>query len=480
MILLQEEAGFVIPIVLGVGLIMMLIATIMILRSQSDRTLATAQTSTNQSLTVAEAGVTKVQAFLNNHRYFATKNFPWKDKVTNTNELDCPSSPTHNLYTQSQNFENDLEIGTDSKSRIISYQVDNPDNPTRGTLTVEGRTLLGTDEVKSVSRLEVNIPIITDPENSFSLKPPGIWARKYDVGNNKFVVTTAIDSGCTSSIDSSISKFPSAKIVKGNPAIKLPKPLETPATCPATLSTAPATPCTINLGSPVTNTVQFPRPEDLTNYPNGTASSGEYIYFIPKGTTGPDNNKSINLVENTDAVIIRPDKKVSFYLEGDLRMTAVSFLGHDCYDYAPDQKDSDGLNNQDNPSNGADDFGYQSDGYTPKSSSTDEKVGTCKSSEFKIFGSSTTNKIEIGGNKNSVLYAFIFAPNAVTSGLQTGANTIIKGSVWVKEWKPPAPTINKVVLVEDSDSEWDDFNLVEKIKPQNIAPYTAWQRKDIP
>lgn len=479
----KGEAGFAIPIVLGVGLIMMLIASIMVVRSQSDRTLATAQSKTNESLAVAEAGVTRVQSFLNNYRYFATKNFPWKSYVTDTNELGCPLSPTHSLYTKAQNWEAEQSLSASNKFKIVSYQVNDPNNPTNGTLVIEGKSLLGgnVNDVKSFSRLQVDIPIQRTPQTSFSDRPPGIWAKNYVAGTNKFVVKTAIDSGCTSSIvdaNFSVPPNPAANIVKENPAIKLPKLLEKPATdCPATLPTAPASPCTINLGAPITNGERFPRDSDITNYPYGTSSTGEYIYFIPKGTAVPDRGRSINLVENTDSVIVRPDKKVTLYLEGDLRMTAVSFLGHDCFDYEPATPPTtpifDGLNNKDKDGDGL--FGYEADRHTPKDSG--DIVPGCKSTDFKILGGSDTRKIEIGGDKNSVLNAFIFAPNAIGSGLQTGANTIIKGSVWVQEWNPTSPS-NNVVLVEASDSVWND--LPEEIRPQNIAPYTAWQRKEIP
>jgi hypothetical protein len=494
-ILIEEESGFAIPIVLGVGLIMMLIATIMIFRSQSDTNLATAQKSTNQALTTAEAGVARVQAFLNNNRYFATGvagNNPtdWKNSVTS--QLGC--AVTHNLYTQAQNLENEPSITDDNlnKFRIISYQqVNNP--PTDGTLVVEGKTFLSPNEVKSVSRLQVNIPLQREPQISFSAKPPGIWANNYDAGTNKFVVTTVVDSGCTSSmVDSNFSVLPTTpavplKIVKNNPSIALPKPLAKPPVCPSSLPTAPPTPCAIKLSEPITDAAVFPKDTDITNYPNGTAPSGEYIYIIPKGTSGGDKGKSINLVEATDRVIIRPDKKVTFYLDGDLRMAQASFLGHDCYDDkpapppptpptpapSPAPSPPNGLYDNDNDGDGT--FGYQIDRYTPKD--TGDLVPECKSTSFQIYGGVSTKKIEIAG-LNNVLYAFIFAPNAIGSGLQKDSTTIIKGSVWVKQWKPATPTRGEVILVESNDAEWED--LPDEVKPYNIAPYTAWQRQEIP
>jgi len=52
----QNEQGFAIPVAVGIGLITILVATTMMLRSQDDQVTALAQKQTAQSLGIAEGG----------------------------------------------------------------------------------------------------------------------------------------------------------------------------------------------------------------------------------------------------------------------------------------------------------------------------------------------------------------------------------------------------------------------------------------
>ena len=67
-----REEGFAIPIAMGMGLVMLLLAMTAIVRSQSDARVAVDRKFSAQARTAAEIGVTRVQDFLNRYRAAAT------------------------------------------------------------------------------------------------------------------------------------------------------------------------------------------------------------------------------------------------------------------------------------------------------------------------------------------------------------------------------------------------------------------------
>lgn len=79
-----SEQGFAIPIAVGLGLVMILIAATMIVRSQGDQVIASAQKVTARSLATAETGTTRVQSLLNRYRVLAN--------ITLTNIATTPPS----------------------------------------------------------------------------------------------------------------------------------------------------------------------------------------------------------------------------------------------------------------------------------------------------------------------------------------------------------------------------------------------------
>jgi hypothetical protein len=64
-----SDRGFAMPIAIGLGLIMLLIAATMIVRSQGDQTTALAQKATARSLGTSETGITRVQSLLNKYGF---------------------------------------------------------------------------------------------------------------------------------------------------------------------------------------------------------------------------------------------------------------------------------------------------------------------------------------------------------------------------------------------------------------------------
>lgn len=431
----SSEQGFAMPIAIGMGLIMILIAATMIIRSQGYQVTASAQKSTAQSLSVAEAGVTRVQQFLNKYRSFATVNYPWSSYATNTTTgLGCSTSSS--LYTAANAFDNWQQIGNgDDQFKVTSYTysvTNNTTNTGEGILVVEGRSRQGTT-VNSITKLRVNIPVERKFVPSFS--PPGVWASSYSLGNNDFKTDVVVDAGCTSSITSSqeannFSPVTAASVqFIRDPSLTLPSPLPVPTQCPPPASfTSANKPCAIYITGPVSGDQIFPRVNDLLlpaagGYGiTGTGTNGEYIYYITKGS----GTKSVDLGGN-DQLTITPGQKVTFYLEGNFNTTGGSDIIHNC-----------GV------------------------------LLNCSSTDFQIFGGQNTTQILVRGN--STIDAFIFAPNAINSGVDgTGQ---IRGAVWIKEWD--ASNANHVVL--NQKGTWN--NVPKTLLPPNINASTSWQRQE--
>ena len=60
-----SNRGFAMPVAIGLGLVILLIAATLIMRSQGDRVTASAQKATAQGLAIAEGGLSRTLAKLN-------------------------------------------------------------------------------------------------------------------------------------------------------------------------------------------------------------------------------------------------------------------------------------------------------------------------------------------------------------------------------------------------------------------------------
>lgn len=78
----STEQGFALPTAVGMGLIMILIGTTLIMRSQSDLVSASAQKDTAQSLSVNEVGVTRTLAAFKQNLVLVTTPYNWATNIT--------------------------------------------------------------------------------------------------------------------------------------------------------------------------------------------------------------------------------------------------------------------------------------------------------------------------------------------------------------------------------------------------------------
>jgi type II secretory pathway pseudopilin PulG len=187
------EAGFALPIAVGVGIVMILIATTMVIRSNQSQVASISQRSNHKSLAAAETGVAQYMALFNEYRGFLTSNLEdWDDKrselqfrqVNSCSSGGATPDPNYSngdvtkFFDPAPDVDNrwtlvDSSTPEKGRFRIINYEV----NPTLtlGTMTLEGSDR---DSTSARTRLEVSFPIVaTTPPvpsvNANTSSPPG-------------------------------------------------------------------------------------------------------------------------------------------------------------------------------------------------------------------------------------------------------------------------------------------------------------------
>lgn len=232
-----KDRGFTLPMVIGIGLIMVLLSSISLVQSSEENLIAISKVQSSTSLAMAELGIARYRELLNNNRVLAVNSLDnWSAVATQTcDEIsnaagdwaynDWVNNPNPDVNpgwrqvtidetdpTPATDFNNDGDT-TDTNIpigsyRIVDYVYDNdgdvdtdengdfdqtsdnanigvdPDGAgpltaprPRGVLTVQGQDING-----SVAQIQVTIPIGINTEDLNSLDP-GIWIYKSSVAN---------------------------------------------------------------------------------------------------------------------------------------------------------------------------------------------------------------------------------------------------------------------------------------------------------
>ena len=117
------EAGFALPIAVGVGVIMILLATTMIIRSNQSQVASLTQRSSNKSLAAAESSVSQLIALFNKYRVFTTRESSEWETLRNT----IQSLPGCGSYAQSPT-KNPDSSNFDSEAHILDELIANLNN----------------------------------------------------------------------------------------------------------------------------------------------------------------------------------------------------------------------------------------------------------------------------------------------------------------------------------------------------------------
>jgi hypothetical protein len=420
----RAETGFAVPLALGLGLVMIIVAASTIGRSQSDRTTTSFQKETNRALGVSEAGVVRVQSFLDRSKLLAIKNLDkWVDTLDllPSEQANCSLIDRLALKQQAEIFKNhnwiDLDNRDPNKGRyqIVDYQY----QAGVGKLTLAGEIdVYNTTKNSAKSTLTVEIPVSSEDAK---LLPPGLWAQTLKLNPSQQVngqiraVTcpqiTATDPDGVTGIDRTniveVDNKPTGQII-ADPftAIPLPK------TAPNNAILLPA----------ITSSIELPRAKSIDN----PDSNGEYHYLVEVDSAS--SGFSIKLKDNGHIKINlrKTDKKVNLYLKGNI------------------------------------DFGGG------KITDIDGNM-----SSLRIYGGEQTLKLII--KDNASINAFIHAPFADAQNIKSTSTTrgMIIGGVWVKNWDSVSGNGN-ISIVQVGN--WSDFGVNKTAQPAQINPIGSWQR----
>ncbi|QDZ38811.1 hypothetical protein FRE64_01985 [Euhalothece natronophila Z-M001] len=431
----EKNQGFVLPMMIGLGLIMTLVGLTMIGRSSDEQMRSISQAQTSQALASAETGVTRVMNFLNNVRPLANRNLDeWENRYDEVGDIAraCGEDIDDILNAYTGNNWIDINNGRD-RFRVNDYQYLGGE----GLLSIEAQANF--NQNPSSAALDVTIPVQPVEDGA-----PGLYVNKANLSNNQIEGNLLLRDCDLDSEDSDINLENIKKgDAKADPLAEFP-PL-------------PKLPDVYNeFNNGITSssfsgndrTLQLPRSDDKADANN--------VYHYLLGTTGGNNGNSINLRGGGREIIITPGEKVRFYLQGNVDMKGNARLIHDCDD-----------------------------------------VKDCKPENFQIYGGDGSDTYKDGKTKSfclsggSTVDAFIFAPEAnvaVNGGANNEANDGtndtsgqgITGSVWAKSWNQDPDGNNcgsntgKVLVTQNAD--WTKLDIDA---PRRIAPATRWERKSV-
>ena len=420
----RHEAGFAVPLALGMGLVMIIVSASIIGRSQSDRATTSLQRETNRALSVSEAGIIRVQSFLDRHKLLATTNSSQWLNILNSlppAQASCRLIDLTLAKQQANLFKNNTWIDLDNRDRnkgryrLVNYQYQNG----IGKLTVAGEIdAYNTTQNSSNSTLTVEIPIGSE---AAKIVPPALWANTFNLSANQKITgqiqavdcpqLPLVDPDGIAGVDltniSLIGGVPSGQII-GDPFT----PIPLPKVAPNNAILLPA----------ITSSMTLPRPNpgDLPD------AKGEYHYLVD--IDNPSSKHSIKLQDIDRLTInVAANQKVNLYLKGNL-------------DLAGSQTVNVNLNHP----------------------------------NLRIYGSAQTIKLTI--KDTASITAFIHAPFADAQSISSSPpnpNKNITGGLWVKSWDS-ATSLNDLPIIQAGD--WSDFGIAKLEQPSQISPISYWQR----
>lgn len=494
----SKNKGFILPIATGIGLVMILLVVTMGVRTQEARTGATRQVQTNESLGVAETGITRTISLLKKYPVNVEKDInDWtaEEDIANNNIFSetCSDNGGSSTDGSSEVSEEDMEklqegqwipIDLDNPSKgqykLLEYSYNQAEQVS--TIKVQGQAVTS-DTATANTVIEVQLSTQTvNPSDNNPSNIPGIWV------DDK--LSTPIDVSTDGSLNANIlvkntnctlpepSKISEDKLEKENGAIKpiyngsLPTVLANPSSLPSlpsppnhayTIEPIDASNCYIVLprisssdrstGVPTdgTNCDKSEIKSDFEHITSDTPTNGIYSYLIEStGSTGD----SIKLSNSQLIIDPPPNTKVVLYVRGNILISGTG--------------------------------GDQSRATTCIGTSTkvSSYLNKDEANKLEIYGADASGgtwgsgyKMEkINVSDTTMISAFIYAPTA-TVDISQGQ---IKGSVWAKEFKASNSSGCKIAVRQD------DVGLPLAVKSiintsiiTTLDKINSWQRREI-
>jgi hypothetical protein len=318
----SKEEGFAIPIALGMGLIMILLATTAVVKSQNGRVSAVNKRFTAQSLVAAETGIAKVQDFLNRNRAAisvqacstttnpygacgdASPTESWKVPSKITNLCSATYAATTDAGMVDDNNWQDLPVPTgdvsNPKFRIVSYVP----SSSQGVLTVEGILNSGaTNEARS--KVQVTLPIYNPNDELVG----SLWV-KGSIANSPQIDSDYIKGNACSS--GNLVTFPSSSNrVAINTSQTMPDAMEKPTSKITTTLTVPYAATTTNIKYYELPNISTIPGKELPRTADQPDTNGVYRYIVTGTAANPFD----------DSLKITPGKKVWLWVKGNIDLT---------------------------------------------------------------------------------------------------------------------------------------------------------------
>ena len=482
----SSDQGFIIPTVIALGLIMLLLGTVNVFKSNDENITAIAQRDTREALTAAEVGVAYYQDLMDKNKVIATYSacntgLTWNnflnlwiclDPVSDQSWARAGNIPGIN---DSCDFDggnsNSTDVtwsttvagwqnvpGSSGQYRIVDYTYSDADD--RGTLIVEGRD--GSSDESAITRVQVEFPIqpglevgdtgdeITDDLNNLN---PALWISS----DNNGTITSIVHGNSTDNSNHNL-------IVNGNILVSnancqltdtttknIANYLGNVAAVSLALPATPSPPDDATVGSPfdltkinvitddneIKNT-NLPRSGDNSEIVNG---QNVYHYLIED-----------NLNLSGEDIVITSGAKVILYVQGSMTFGS-------------------NVDVNQNPANGSDNL---------------EIYGNSSSAQFgcAIAGGCLNNDIDFTSGGTTNIKAFIHAPNATVTS-QNGKVVNLTGAMWVKQWNDTSHASNQITITPD-DSFFNYSSIRNLDGTSNFAlkpiiyPPSNWTTQRVP
>jgi hypothetical protein len=453
----KGDRGFVLPLVIMIGLVLIVASLAIVASSHNSQKNASAQKSTAEGLAIAETGVTRILDLINQNRYVSM--FP--DCISRNSSTgacnDASTTPKPKSWATITSFPSvtvcgssgsptDVQTvastqswvnvnGSNTQYRLINYQYSPTVGVTPGTasLTIEGRVNNDTAN-NSTSRLEIKIPVEPGPIATEGV--PGVWLVTGSTGSNNKIQGDTLINDCTvtqTQLDA-MNDPSNGTIVGTDPVTGQPYEAKHTAMTFPDLPTKPSPFLnTLNIPNGTSGVITLPCTTTPCNYSTASTvadranANGVYEYSA----------NDLKLQTGSSKLIITPGRKVTIYLEGEI--DGNTEMVHNC-----------------------------------------TGVTGCKATDFQIYGYAvktttpafTPQLCLIGNNE---LEAFIYAKE-YTVGV--GGTGVIRGTIWADAWSTSGGCgSNTSNIVVEQSARWSDLGLQPKNTPPLLRNISSWQRQ---
>lgn len=482
----DRESGFVLPLVIGLGLLMTIIGITMVIRGRDDQNNASSQKAAIAALTAAETGINRTLNFLNSNRTIAqydmesaTSIYDWiyfrdnPDVAAAVGTSSCTGGArgafSIDAFASNEWVDIDPSDSKKGQYKVASYNYSyTPGITASNEQAQEDYTILGYGDLSVQGRInaqsandsedknlgtaltyvQVRIPVTKSPPELVPF--PGVFSGSSGLNTKNGFDADVVIAGCLSDsgLEASEINVTGGHEVKEVPSLGLPALPD----IPYNKLTATFT----GVFPPKNATTVFPRSGDDPEVKSVNGKTTHvYHYYI-------DTDVDIS-TGGTEIQVNAKDQVVVFYVNGDLNLGtgSTSFVVED----------------------GSPIVNFQIYGYK-KGNGDDDYDGPSNNPPYD-------GDPQLCMNGASMTTAFVLAPEYFGGVAGGSSDVTLGGAVWLLGWpegndSPCGSQTPKNVITQYID--WDDLSTIENIVgsvlvPEGLPPLlnavVDWKRCDI-